>query len=252
MILADVKRIATHILFWLISALFLVFYIGNGSDKLWPTMTTVGLMLPVALATSYTFNYFLFPRYLFKSKFTQFTIYALFYFVLSIYLETMIVLGSFIFLANYKIGNMNPMSVSVLNLGVGLYFIVFLSSLIYLIRRWTNPQEINEIPKLMVRSERKMVNIAPDEINYIESLDNYVKIHLADKVIVSKEKISQLGERLPNCFIRIHRSFLVNSEKIESFTKEKIVVNATTLSISRTYKKEVLKLLESASQPRYQ
>jgi len=201
-------------------------------------------MLPVAIATSYTFNYHLFPNYLFKGLYAQFVIYSLFFFVLSIYLEMMIVLGSFIFLANYQISNMNPMVVNVINLGVGLYFVVFLSAILYLIRRWAHPKEI-EIQFIVVKAERSKSKIAVGDIFYIESLDNYVKIYTTRKTIVTKEKISHLNEQLPSWFIRIHRSFLVNSDKVESFTKEKVVVNGVSLLISRTYKKEALPLLEN-------
>ena len=236
------KRIATHILFWGFATIFLTLFIGS-ADKFWTSLATVALMLPVAIATSYTINYHLFANYLFKGLFGRLAIYGLFVFVLSIYLEMMIVLGTFIFLANYQISNMNPMATNVLNLGVGLYFIVFLSALLYLIRRWSHPEEF-EIKFILVKADRSKGKIESNNIYYSESLDNYVKIHAVDRVVITKEKISRLQEQLPR-FIRIHRSFLINSQKVDSFTKEKVVVNKEALTISRTYKKEALKSLEN-------
>jgi hypothetical protein len=241
MILAFVnkrKRIFLHILYWLVAALFLAQFIGKGDASFGLTLFTVALLLPVAIATSYTFNYFLFPRYLLTNQIWKFALYGSFVFVLSIYLESLVILLTFIYLANYNYSNMNPLAADAMSLGVGLYLVVFLSTLIYLMRRWTHP-EPDEIKYLHVTIDRAKQKLAIENIEYIESLDNYVKIHLPDEVIITKEKISNLAAKLPTSFIRIHRSFLVNKDKIVSAKKDSITLSSTELPISRTYKKEV-------------
>ena len=95
-----------------------------------------------------------------------------------------------------------------------------------------------------VRADRKVVKIPLDEIRYIESLKDYVKIHRSDEVIITKEKISQLEEKLPESqFIRTHRSFLVAFSYIDAFTAETIEVAGKELPIGRTYKNSVLSFL---------
>ena len=59
----------------------------------------------------------------------------------------------------------------------------------------------------------------------------------------SKEKISHMEEYLPEGFIRIHRSFIVNRSKISTFSREHVVVGGMELPVSRSYKKEVLEAL---------
>ena len=54
-----------------------------------------------------------------------------------------------------------------------------------------------------------------------------------------QEKISALAERLPSTFIRIHRSFLVNSDKISSYNAEEVRIGDLHLPIGRKYKKQV-------------
>lgn len=94
---------------------------------------------------------------------------------------------------------------------------------------------------IFVRSERKMVKINFDDILYIESLSDYVKIYLRDKRIVTRENISTLEEILPpQNFIRIHRSYIVSLAKIQSYTNETVEVNKKELPISRSYKSAVL------------
>ena len=97
---------------------------------------------------------------------------------------------------------------------------------------------------LIVKSDKKMIKINLKEIIYIESLKDYVIIHLPDKRVVTKQKISFLEQKLmENNFIRIHRSFLVSASKIEAFSPSHIDINGLQLPIGRSYKSEVGKIL---------
>ncbi len=99
-----------------------------------------------------------------------------------------------------------------------------------------------------IRANRKNVKLFHDQILYVESLADYVKIHvLEEKPIITKEKISGIEERLPDLFLRIHRSFLVNKDLVRSFNKEEVIVGDVSLPISRTYKKEALTHLEKSN-----
>jgi len=106
-------------------------------------------------------------------------------------------------------------------------------------------EEIMEIPEektdyIFVRSDRKMVKINFAEIYYIESIGDYLKIHLSAKNIITRESISSIEAKLPyHDFLRIHRSFIVSIPKIESFTNEYVEVHNEAITISRSYKKEV-------------
>lgn len=98
---------------------------------------------------------------------------------------------------------------------------------------------------MFVRSERRMLKIDFKSIVYIESYSDYIKIHITDKsTIVTRETISAIEAKLPKgLFIRIHRSYIITLNKIESFTNEQIIISNQSLPISRSYKQEVLNLL---------
>lgn len=96
---------------------------------------------------------------------------------------------------------------------------------------------------MFVRSDRKMIKVDFDNILYVESLSDYVKIITPDKTIVTRETISNLEEKLNNNFIRIHRSYIVSLNKINSYTNEYIEVLNKALPISRGYKESVLQKL---------
>jgi DNA-binding LytR/AlgR family response regulator len=99
---------------------------------------------------------------------------------------------------------------------------------------------------IFVRSDRKMIKINFYEIKYVESLNDYIKIHLVDKTIITRETITNIEAKLPQKkFIRVHRSFMVSIDKIDSFTNEYIEIGINEIPISRSYKESVLKKLEN-------
>ncbi|MDB9720915.1 LytTR family DNA-binding domain-containing protein [Winogradskyella sp.] len=98
---------------------------------------------------------------------------------------------------------------------------------------------------IFIRSDRKMIKVDFDTIIYVESYSDYIKIHLKNKVLVTRETITAIEAKLPKSqFLRIHRSYIVCIAKIEAFTSEYITINGVALSVSRSYKKDVLKQLE--------
>ncbi|WP_299122503.1 LytTR family DNA-binding domain-containing protein [uncultured Winogradskyella sp.] len=99
---------------------------------------------------------------------------------------------------------------------------------------------------IFVRSNRRMLKVNFESILYVESYSDYIKIHLEEEIIVTRETISAMEAKLPKQnFIRIHRSYIIALSKIQSFTSEHVTLNRRTLPFSRSYKKEVLKLLEN-------
>ena len=91
-----------------------------------------------------------------------------------------------------------------------------------------------------------MVKINFEDILYIESVSDYLKIVTTQKNCITRETISNIEAKLPqHKFLRIHRSFLVSVTKIDSFTNEYVEVHQKALPISRSYKKGVLEQLEN-------
>jgi len=105
-------------------------------------------------------------------------------------------------------------------------------------------REIPDEPFIYVRSERKVIKIFLKDILFVESLKDYVRIHLNGEIIITKEKISTLENMLPESeFIRTHRSFLVSVRQIKAFTTETIEIKNHEIPIGRTYKNSVLSSL---------
>ncbi|MFT3903042.1 MAG: LytTR family DNA-binding domain-containing protein [Niabella sp.] len=91
---------------------------------------------------------------------------------------------------------------------------------------------------IFVYSEYRMVKIELDNIMYIESLDDYIKIHLAEgKPVMTLMSLKKISEDLPtNQFIRIHRSYIAAAKYISSLSGRNIILtNDTTLPVGESY-----------------
>jgi len=92
--------------------------------------------------------------------------------------------------------------------------------------------------------DKKMVKTRMADVLYIESVKDYVKVRTADKEIVTQQKISYLEESLPRPqFLRIHRSFIINVEKIDAYSATDVEIGKFSVPIGRNYKNDVMKAL---------
>ena len=94
------------------------------------------------------------------------------------------------------------------------------------------------------RVDRKMIKVELDEIVYIESLKDYIRIVRAvQKPLLVKKSISVAEEMLPgNLFIRIHRSFIVALKKVTAYTQNDVEINGLEIPIGKLYKHQIHRL----------
>ncbi len=243
-----------HIVFWVVTFIVLTLTFSQSYGGYAQSFYFVTFLFPVILGTSVFFNSFLIPKFLFRKKYFKFVQYSLYAIIFSVYLEILVLTLSLIVFANYQYDQLNPKTTDIVFLTVVMYFLVFLNTIVLLLREYLIGQEKNrklteEYDKLKtgiltVRSERKYINIPFDSIDYLESVGNYVKITPSKgKIILTKERFSVILDKLPNAFLRIHRSIVVNTNRINSFNREWITINDLEFPISRKYKEEVLKTL---------
>ncbi len=113
----------------------------------------------------------------------------------------------------------------------------------------STPQKTQEhIPDqqdfIIIKSNKKNYKIATQEILFIESMDNYVKIHTTSQTLVCYEKLADLETELPSDkFLRIHRSYIINLNKVGAFTTAFVEIEGHQLNIGRNYRQAVTKVL---------
>ncbi|MGG7552296.1 LytR/AlgR family response regulator transcription factor [Chryseobacterium arthrosphaerae] len=96
-------------------------------------------------------------------------------------------------------------------------------------------------PFLYVRQSDTFIKVSWVDILYIESMQNYTKLHFKDKSLVIHQTMKAIEESLPSeHFFRIHKSFLINIIHIDMISGGRLFINKTELPISRTRKEELL------------
>ena len=99
---------------------------------------------------------------------------------------------------------------------------------------------------IFVNADYSLVKIKTDEIDYVEGLKDYVKINLntSNKPIVTRMTMRAIEEKLPSSeFFRVHKSFIVSLDKIESIRNLKIKIGTAQIPISESYSEEFFKLI---------
>ena len=92
--------------------------------------------------------------------------------------------------------------------------------------------------------DKKMIKTKMAAVLYIESIKDYVKVRTEEKEIITQQKISYLEESLPSQqFLRIHRSFIVNIDKIDAYSATDVEIGKHSIPIGRNYKNDVMKVL---------
>lgn len=97
-----------------------------------------------------------------------------------------------------------------------------------------------------IKADKKYHKINIKNILYIEGLDDYIKLYLIDKNIVTYMRMYEIQQLLnPNLFIRIHRSYIINLKYVEAYASGFIEINKIQLPVGRKYKDDVNKVLNA-------
>jgi len=100
---------------------------------------------------------------------------------------------------------------------------------------------------LFLKSEYKIRRINFNDILYIEGLKDYIKVYVTgdDKPVLSLNSIKSLEQKLPEeKFMRVHRSFIVNLDKIDTIERSRIIFGKTFIPVSDQYKNKFQEYLD--------
>lgn len=103
--------------------------------------------------------------------------------------------------------------------------------------------ENNDKDFIFLNVQKKKVKILFSEIIYIESQKEYIRIVTTKREFISKMSTHEIETLLPaHLFKRIHRSFIISVNKIESYTAEAVEVNGISIPVGRQYKDVIERL----------
>ena len=101
---------------------------------------------------------------------------------------------------------------------------------------------------VFVKTENRLEKIMLNDIIYIEGMRDYLKIHTVNKKIMTLQNFSELEKLIPSSLVcRVHKSYMVALNKIESIERSRIKIADQLIPISETYKEAFLQLINSKS-----
>ena len=112
----------------------------------------------------------------------------------------------------------------------------------------SQPEEDSDV--LFVKSDYRMVRINIKKIRYVEAMSEYLRLFMDDdaKPVIALLSMKKLEERLPQYFMRVHRSYIVNLQKIQQIERGRIVMDKDTdIPVSDGYKDAFNRFLNEKS-----
>ena len=98
---------------------------------------------------------------------------------------------------------------------------------------------------IFVSQGHRKIKVDLGEVLYIESFKDYVNIHLGEKEIRIKENIGAFQKKLNKLFLRIHRSYIINTTFVTGYTKNDVEINGYELPIGSSYQDRIQSFFES-------
>ena len=141
-----------HILYWLLTVCVLVLIFGRSWEDNVVAFYFISLLLPVIIATSYFFNYFLVPRFLLNKKYFLFGLYFFYLIIVSLFLEMLVLTFTFTILVQFHFDRISPIASDALTLGIVMYLIVLLGSFVLMVGQLR--ARLSEIENLKERNKK--------------------------------------------------------------------------------------------------
>jgi DNA-binding LytR/AlgR family response regulator len=106
------------------------------------------------------------------------------------------------------------------------------------------PAAQKEKDHFFIKVDHKLIKLMNDEILYIESMGDYVRFITSDKKLVTLNTMKKLEERMnPDQFIKVHRSYIVNINKIDDLQGNQIFIQKHEIPIGKAFREEIMKRL---------
>jgi hypothetical protein len=236
------SRALTHITFWLSYYVLFSLVWFKADSGYFASFYLEFILLPVRMLAAYCMIYFLIPQYLIKKQFKQFFSGYLILLILAGVLQR---LFSYFFYEQLLLQQVNDLinfsglSRSILLINSTVIF-VGAAKIFQLHMKLLDNQNFKS--QIEVRSNRRTYRINTNEILYIEGLGNYITYYLQyKKELIVYSTIKKCLVDLPAQFLRVHRSYIINVNHIESYNNENVIINNISIPRSKEITDEMLR-----------
>ncbi len=108
-------------------------------------------------------------------------------------------------------------------------------------------QQVNnniQLDFIFVKTEYKIQKINLSDILYIEGLKDYVSIYTNNERILTLQTMKKMEEMLPsNRFVRVHKSYIVSLQKIETIERQRITIGKSTIPVGDSFQKDFMRII---------
>ncbi len=249
------SRLLKHACFWLIYYVLFSLVWAKSEYGYFVSFYLEFVLMPLRILASYCMMYVLVPALLSNRKMVEFLVS---YFTLIIVAGAFQLLIGHFFYAQLMDGQSEvfPLSIAswvrnivLINSTVILLGAVKVIQLYYqlidtaqLAQRTALGEEDEKIDRFIeVKSDRRIHRLRVEDILYVEGMGNYVTyVRSEDRRTVVYSSLKSAEDTLPESFIRLHRSYLVNRSHISAYDKETVTVGAKTISRAKNITDEML------------
>ncbi len=252
------NQIIKHILYWIVFVSFFTLIWGTYDNNYFRNFMIQLFSLPARLILVYVTLYFLFPKYLLQKKYGMF---LLFYILLLIGVALFVqrVLFFYViqptYLQGFERGDFFTIT-AIMNTILDVNIVAIIPFGYVFFQNWKKSnQRTIELEKkqleysnggkfIYLKVEKSLQKVFIKDIIFIESLKNYIKVKTTEKEIITHKSITSMQETLPKeKFLRVHRSYIVNLDFIDSFSPSKLSLKGIEIPIGRKYKNEAKDVL---------
>ena len=100
---------------------------------------------------------------------------------------------------------------------------------------------------IFIKADYKLLKINVDDILFIEGLKDYIKIYTRQKLFLTLMSMTAIEEKLPpDEFFRIHRSYIISLDKIDSVSRHRVVIGERFIPISIPYRERFYRIIDKA------
>jgi len=104
--------------------------------------------------------------------------------------------------------------------------------------------EAGEHDFIIVKADKRFFKVFFNQILFIESMDDFIRIHILEARLDVYDRLVGMEEKLPaGRFLRVHRSYMVNRQKIDSFSTAEIFIGEHEIPIGKSYREKVVAIL---------
>ena len=98
---------------------------------------------------------------------------------------------------------------------------------------------------LLIKSGAKTYRCRVGDVLFLEKQGNYMEYHLKDKKVVTRETISEALAYLPDCFLQVHRSFIVNTMNVSRIESEQLFLSSRAVPVGPSFREEMVEYFKA-------